>query len=209
MKHLRSAEEVVVKYPLASELNAILGADPSSELSADSIVSVLTNAKLLFQCQGDTRRMILQLSDTVVVKIVSASKNDGREYAALEYLRDQLPGLSVPQPLGEIQIKKRSMMFMSYIPGEELEKVWPSLNHVQKKSLVGELETFISSLRSLWPPEGQRYGGCGGRLCILDLMLDRIKQNGVVVACGSISGYNSSEPTVLKSEQPPLMQNLD
>ena len=35
---------------------------------------------------------------------------------------------------------------------------------------------------------------------ILDLMLDKVKQNGVVVACGGISAYNSTEPTVLKSK---------
>lgn len=35
---------------------------------------------------------------------------------------------------------------------------------------------------------------------ILDLMLSRLKPRGVAVACGSISMYNSQEPTVLKSK---------
>jgi len=33
-------------------------------------------------------------------------------------------------------------------------------------------------------------------------MLARLKQNGVVVACGAVSSYNSQEPTVLKSMLP-------
>jgi len=41
------------------------------------------------------------------------------------------------------------------------------------------------------------FDNVGGH--ILDLMLARLKKNGVVVACGSISGYNSQEPTVLKN----------
>lgn len=40
---------------------------------------------------------------------------------------------------------------------------------------------------------------------ILDLMLDRVKQNGVVVACGGISAYNTAEPTVLKSKNTLLL----
>ncbi|KAK4943501.1 quinone oxidoreductase [Elasticomyces elasticus] len=34
---------------------------------------------------------------------------------------------------------------------------------------------------------------------ILDLMLARMAKNGVVIACGSISGYNSGKPTLLKN----------
>jgi NADPH-dependent curcumin reductase CurA len=37
----------------------------------------------------------------------------------------------------------------------------------------------------------------------LDEMLANLKQGGVVVACGGISGYNDEEPTVLKSERFP------
>jgi len=43
----------------------------------------------------------------------------------------------------------------------------------------------------------QFFDNVGGE--ILDFMLARMKRNGVVVACGSISGYNSSEPTLLKN----------
>ncbi|OAP61986.1 hypothetical protein AYL99_04189 [Fonsecaea erecta] len=41
------------------------------------------------------------------------------------------------------------------------------------------------------------FDNVGGH--ILDLMLARLKRFGVSVACGSISGYNSNEPTVLKN----------
>ncbi|KIX03791.1 uncharacterized protein Z518_07344 [Rhinocladiella mackenziei CBS 650.93] len=41
------------------------------------------------------------------------------------------------------------------------------------------------------------FDNVGGH--ILDLMLARLKRNGVSIACGSISGYNSQEPTVLKN----------
>ena len=43
---------------------------------------------------------------------------------------------------------------------------------------------------------------------ILDLMLDHVKQNGVVVACGGISAYNTAEPTVLKSETTLLLVQM-
>ncbi|KIW99122.1 uncharacterized protein Z519_00785 [Cladophialophora bantiana CBS 173.52] len=41
------------------------------------------------------------------------------------------------------------------------------------------------------------FDNVGGQ--ILDLMLARLKRYGVAIACGSISGYNSTEPTVLKN----------
>ncbi|KAL2414916.1 putative membrane protein [Exophiala dermatitidis] len=41
------------------------------------------------------------------------------------------------------------------------------------------------------------FDNVGGH--ILDLMLSRLKPRGVAVACGSISMYNSQEPTVLKN----------
>ncbi|KAJ9605354.1 quinone oxidoreductase [Cladophialophora chaetospira] len=38
---------------------------------------------------------------------------------------------------------------------------------------------------------------------ILDLMLTRVKQHGVIVQCGLVSDYNSMNPTVLKSKKSP------
>ncbi len=166
LNYLRSAEEVIVKQPLAHEVTQILCTGSSSELSASNIVSALSNADVVFQCQGDQRRMVLRVSKTIVAKIGSAKENDGREYSALQHIREHLPGLSVPRPLGEIQIKKRSMMFMSYLEGQELDGLWLSFTHEQKRSIAAELETFFSSLRSLRPPEQQTYGGVGGQGCL-------------------------------------------
>ncbi|ETN39786.1 uncharacterized protein HMPREF1541_06012 [Cyphellophora europaea CBS 101466] len=41
------------------------------------------------------------------------------------------------------------------------------------------------------------FDNVGGE--ILDAMLRLVKQNGIIVACGGISGYNDQEPTVLKN----------
>jgi NADPH-dependent curcumin reductase CurA len=38
---------------------------------------------------------------------------------------------------------------------------------------------------------------------ILDLMLARLKKDGIVAACGAISVYNDNAPTVLKSKCQP------
>ena len=35
---------------------------------------------------------------------------------------------------------------------------------------------------------------------ILDSMIPKLKQHGVIVACGGVSGYNDKKPTVFKSE---------
>ena len=64
-----------------------------------------------------------------------------------------------------LQISSQILIFMSYVPGDSLEKVWPSLDRCRKQALSAELENAFTLLRSLQVPKGQPRGGIGGEGC--------------------------------------------
>ncbi|KAI1136304.1 NAD(P)-binding protein [Hypoxylon sp. FL0543] len=58
--------------------------------------------------------------------------------------------------------------------------------------------TFLEDLRSATPDEVDVYlDNVGGH--VLDAMLTRVKRHGTIAVCGSVSGYNTSEPMALKN----------
>ncbi|KAI0842325.1 NAD(P)-binding protein [Hypoxylon sp. FL0890] len=58
--------------------------------------------------------------------------------------------------------------------------------------------TFLEDLKAATPDEVDVYfDNVGGH--VLDAMLTRVKRHGTIAVCGSVSGYNSSEPMALRN----------
>ena len=75
------------------------------------------------------------------------------------------------------------------------------------KCLNYKSSNFAEELEKVCNDEVDIYfDNVGGE--ILDNMLLHIKQHGVVVACGGVSGYNDKEPTILKSKHRPFYGRL-
>lgn len=109
--------------------------------------------------------MILKMSDTIVVKIVPKATGT-QAYSTLKYLERYCKDIPAPRPHGMLELNGQFLMFMSYIPGTSLEKVWPSLDQRQKTAVSVELDSIFSKLRSHQPPAGQRGGALGGEGCL-------------------------------------------
>ncbi|KAK5632414.1 hypothetical protein RRF57_008128 [Xylaria bambusicola] len=86
------------------------------------------------------------------------------EYHSLAYLQKKLPSFPAPNPHGLIHMGIFHLLFMSLIPGRDLEHVWPELNDAQKQGISRQIDNLLSNLRSLplpsAPPGGVEGDGC-------------------------------------------------
>ncbi|KAI0888288.1 kinase-like domain-containing protein [Annulohypoxylon maeteangense] len=129
-----------------------------------SVIQLLSEAEVIFQTKWGCSTMILLVSDGIVTKI--SRRSDGTdEYTALQYLEEHLPSFPAPRPHGMIELEHFYLMFMTYIPGLDLEKAWPQLNVAQKQDISSQLDALFSELRLLPCLEDSPLGGAQGELC--------------------------------------------
>lgn len=105
------------------------------------------------------------MDDTIVVKVVPSSAGT-QEYSALGYLEKHCTGVPAPKPLGMLELNGYFLMFISHLPGESLDHIWPSLDWKQKIAISTQLDSIFSKLRSHKLPLGEVWGGIGGEGCI-------------------------------------------
>lgn len=91
--------------------------------------------------------------------------DDTTEYTSLQYLREKKPAVPVPEPLGLVRLGDPFLMFMSLVPGQNLEKAWPQLDERMKRSVQYQLDNIFTDLRSLPYPKEMPFGGVGGEGC--------------------------------------------
>lgn len=83
----------------------------------------------------------------------------------LQFLDEHAPEIPTAKPLGVIRIGKLSLIFSSYVTGQQLTKVWPQLQAQQKVSFMSQLGKIICDLRSVACPPNQPLGGVAGEGC--------------------------------------------
>ncbi len=107
---------------------------------------------------------------TYVVKygsdfVVKIKDPDTTEYSSMAFLEQAGNPIPAPKPLGLVTVDGYAYLFMSYIKGDTLEKVWPRLNTEQKGSLKSQLNGMLEKLRGLSRPKGCHLGGVRGEGC--------------------------------------------
>lgn len=151
--------------------------DGQSEVSADddgenlhgsdfseAVLELLDRSEVLFRYEYGFSSMVLRVTENIVAKLVRMV--DGTtEYSALEYLRDHAPRIPAPRPCGLLKLSNFLVMFSSYVPGEDLEKVWPQLDSSQKQDISSQVDTLFSELRSLPRASDMPLGGVKGEGC--------------------------------------------
>jgi len=75
--------------------------------------------------------------------------------------------IPVPEPLGAISVGSSNYIFMSYIEGDPLAKVWPHLSHELKGSIQSQLGGILQCLRRM--PLQSKYLGSGDPSLCRDL----------------------------------------
>lgn len=106
-----------------------------------SFLRPINDGKVLFKMDS---RSVVQLNDEVVVKIGNNIAHE--EPPLLDYVARHT-SIRAPRPLGLVTFGSTSYMFTTFIPGDTLEKRWPSLTATQKESVRGQLDLIMSELR--------------------------------------------------------------
>ncbi|KAF8803983.1 kinase-like protein [Phlegmacium glaucopus] len=134
----------VVASQLEPSLLTMLDACPSAQdiplLFRKRLPQLIDEGKSLFAGPG---RMIVQLKDNIVVKF---GPNIQEEHSMLHYVAHHT-SIPVPQSLGFVVIGDTSYMFTTFIPGETLERRWPTLTKDQKTFVCSRLNDIMSELR--------------------------------------------------------------
>lgn len=83
----------------------------------------------------------------------------------MQYLMKHAPDIPAPRPLGMITSEATSYIFMSFIPGIALDKIWSLLSETQKSLISDPLNDLLLKLRNLQKPDLLSLGGVGGEGC--------------------------------------------
>ena len=102
-------------------------------------------------------RWIVKISNNVVVKC--GPSIDICELQTLDYLSPFRPKIPTPESFGALSIGTWTYLFMSYIEGTPLDKVWPKLSSELKVSVQSQLEQILCHLRKV--PIPSKYLGSG------------------------------------------------
>ena len=103
-------------------------------------------------------RLVLKCNDDIAVKIVgNRDKNDVSEYTALQYLEANAPKIPCPRPYSLVAIDRYQIIFMSYIPSQPLQQVWPNLTKENKAFIRDDLGQIFGTLRKIRRPDNGQY----------------------------------------------------
>ncbi|KAM5471843.1 hypothetical protein MauCBS54593_003249 [Microsporum audouinii] len=120
---------------------------------------IATATKLLPTIRSpDYDGRIVVIRDQYVVKYgTHVLENEGH---ALLFIEQHL---SIPAPRLYAMYREGEKLYiiMQFIPGVDLQSLWPSLSNFDKKSILGELRCIFDEIRSL-PPKGFFGGVMGG-----------------------------------------------
>ncbi|KAJ5611502.1 hypothetical protein N7528_008607 [Penicillium herquei] len=184
IEYLENAEII---HPLSAQASVLLTqhlvGDTYSENSslAAALRSLIFKSEIILdlKIRGGA---ILRCSDDLVIKIFPSGR-DLTEYHNLQYLAEHVPELPIPKPHGVIRLGDVSAMFMSYVPGINLEQVWSLLSHEGKLSIQKQLDEIFSSVRSLRQEDGSELGGvCGDGVKDYRIMNGLAYKSGVTTA---------------------------
>jgi len=155
-----SAVPCNILEPFSSELNTLLGLTPGSNLPnlTQTLLERLKAGKKIWELGG---RAIFDLGEGVVAKVGDDLNRD--EASAMRFLKDRFPSFPVPHCLGLAAIGRKSLLFMTKIPGGTLESRWPTLSTQSKVDIQQSLNRAILVLRGVEKAEGQPLGSLSGR----------------------------------------------
>ncbi|KAI9802929.1 MAG: hypothetical protein M1825_002160 [Sarcosagium campestre] len=159
-----------IVHPLSDTLKIILGKHgDGADINQASglikaLVQTLRQSDIIWQSKSSSNHYVAKCSSDVVVKPID-SRSDFTEYTSMQFLALHKPQLPVPRPHGLIVADKTAFLFMSFVPGVSLGKMWPELQEPQKLSISNELDRLFYELRQLSCPAGMPLGGVAGEGC--------------------------------------------
>lgn len=119
---------------------------------------------IIWQSETSHNHSVVKCNERIVVKIIPGLE-DHTEYTTMQFLMKHAPGIPAPRPLGVVTLKATSYIFMSFVPGITLDKIWSSLPEGQKDLISNQLNDLLLKLRNLQKPDHMPLGGVGGEGC--------------------------------------------
>jgi len=116
-------------------------------LGPDSVVQLnhlLAQSSVIWELG---RLAVLQLSPQIVVK--AGVGLDVEHVDTLDYIKQHAPAVPIPDVLGILSAEDTIYLFQTWIEGDPLDKLWPSLTKTQKTSIQNQLSTVFADLRSI------------------------------------------------------------
>ncbi|OJD12983.1 hypothetical protein AJ78_06498 [Emergomyces pasteurianus Ep9510] len=132
--------------------------DPES--LATSLKRLIWDSEKLWEL--NIRGIVVKCDDSIVIKVNVRHSDYCNEYTNLQYLEEHTPDIPVPRPHGMVIFGSFRAIFMSYIPGVTVAKIWPSLSHEEKLQIQRQLDQFFCRLRTLKQHDGVALGGVNG-----------------------------------------------
>lgn len=108
---------------------------------------------------------MVRISESLAVKLANEEDAIITEYHSLVFLQENLPSFPAPRPHVVVRFGQRFLLFTTFIAGTNLEKVWPELDDIQKRSISGQLNILFYSLRSFPFPDNAPFGGVNSSGC--------------------------------------------
>jgi hypothetical protein len=148
-------------FPLSAQVETLL---QGHEGAAKAIIGLLHHSEVLYKSAWAASVMVFRINESLVVK----AGHEGysiTEHQSLAYLQDHKPSFPAPKPHGLVRIGVHCFLFTSYIPGIDLEKVWPDLDSGQKQRVSDQVDNLVTELRTIPFPTNAPLGSVGGGGC--------------------------------------------
>lgn len=83
------------------------------------------------------------------------------ELSNLQHIRAASQTIPVPSPLGKLSVAHFSYVFISFVPGIPLDRIWGNLSLHQKENVWEQLNRIFAELRNIALPSKEGYLGGG------------------------------------------------
>ena len=185
----------IIVFPLSGSVQNLLAVTEyasSSDALSINLRKTIAAGEIIWQsivCRGHA---VVRCSQTVVVKIVPEI-DDYTEYTSMQYLMQHGADIPLPEPLGLITSNKTAYIFMSFIPGKTIDKVWSKMHQEQKLSISEQLNDAFLKLRALHVPDNVSLGGVCSEGCKDTRRHTRICQS-PISTCSEFEDFRFSNP---------------
>lgn len=150
--HKSESVSVHIDFPLSNSVQDLLQFDQHESSQSPSMVFHLRKAiqegHIIWQSETTQNHSVVKCNSSIVVKILPGQE-DHTEYTTMQYLMKHAPDIPEPRPLGMMTSEAISYIFMSFIPGITLDKIWSSLSERQKDLISDQLNDLLLKLRNL------------------------------------------------------------
>lgn len=168
--------------------------------------NAIAASEMIWQSSACNGHAVVKCSPTIVAKIVP-KLDDYTEYTSMQYLVRHGADIPTPMPLGLVNSEETAYIFMSFIPGITLDKIWSTLCQEQKVSISSQLNDILLKMRGLRVPDGVSLGGMCGEGCKDTRRHTRICRE-VLETCAEFEDFRFSNPGFGSSTYISLLRDI-